>query len=72
MGMFGVNMSLLYGEGASNAYFRLQQEIANTSIDHSLFAWTRERDAMNGNFLPRNLMTFGTQRTQYEYGADIS
>lgn len=38
MGLFGVNMPLLYGEG-NKAFVRLQQEIARTTGDHSIFAW---------------------------------
>ena len=38
MGIFGVNMPLLYGEG-ENAFRRLQLEILKTSDDESLFAW---------------------------------
>ncbi|KUI53326.1 Vegetative incompatibility protein HET-E-1 [Cytospora mali] len=38
MGIFGVNMPLLYGEG-EKAFLRLQEEILKTSDDHSLFAW---------------------------------
>lgn len=41
MGLFGVNMPLLYGEG-DRAFLRLQEEIMKASDDHSLFAW---RDA---------------------------
>jgi hypothetical protein len=50
MGMFNVNMPLLYGEGAHKAFYRLQEEIVNTSLDHSIFAWARERNVENGNF----------------------
>lgn len=39
MGIFGVHMPLLYGEGAINAFLRLQEEIMRRSDDHSLFAW---------------------------------
>lgn len=39
MGIFGINMPLLYGEGR-DAFVRLQEEIMKTSTDHSLFAWT--------------------------------
>jgi len=39
LGIFDVNMSLLYGEGG-RAFMRLQEEIIRTSDDHSLFAWT--------------------------------
>jgi len=38
MGLFGVNMPLLYGEN-QKAFFRLQEEIMKRSDDHSLFAW---------------------------------
>ncbi|RGP63931.1 hypothetical protein FSPOR_8258 [Fusarium sporotrichioides] len=38
MGLFGINMPLLYGEG-EKAFYRLQEEIMRVSDDHSLFAW---------------------------------
>ncbi|KAI6145781.1 heterokaryon incompatibility protein-domain-containing protein [Pisolithus tinctorius] len=38
MGLFGVNMPMLYGEG-EKAFQRLQLEIIRTSSDHSVFAW---------------------------------
>ena len=37
MGLFGVNMPLLYGEG-ENAFLRLQEEILRISDDYSIFA----------------------------------
>lgn len=40
LGLFSVNMPLLYGEGEENAFFRLQVEIMKASDDESLFAWT--------------------------------
>ena len=39
LGIFGVNIPLLYGEGAERAFQRLQEEIMKYSDDHSLFAW---------------------------------
>ncbi|KAF3013172.1 hypothetical protein E8E14_000408 [Neopestalotiopsis sp. 37M] len=39
LGIFGVNMPLLYGEGLERAFRRLQEEIMEYSDDHSLFAW---------------------------------
>ncbi len=39
MGLFDVNMPLLYGEG-EKSFIRLQEEIIKHSDDHSLFAWT--------------------------------
>ena len=38
MGLFDVNMPLLYGEGMK-AFIRLQEEIMKNSDDQSLFAW---------------------------------
>ncbi|KAK4985518.1 hypothetical protein LTR50_005926 [Elasticomyces elasticus] len=39
MGMFSVNMPMLYGEGESKAFLRLQEEIMKHSDDQSIFAW---------------------------------
>jgi hypothetical protein len=38
MGLFGVHMPLLYGEG-EKAFYRLQLEIIASSTDESIFAW---------------------------------
>ena len=38
LGIFGVNLPLLYGEG-EKAFVRLQEEIMRNSDDQSLFAW---------------------------------
>jgi hypothetical protein len=38
LGIFGVHMPMLYGEG-KNAFLRLQEEIIKYSDDHSIFAW---------------------------------
>ncbi|KAK3389567.1 hypothetical protein B0H63DRAFT_492468 [Podospora didyma] len=40
MGLFGVNMPLLYGEGSQKAFARLQREIMKQSTDDSIFAWS--------------------------------
>ncbi|KAE9368309.1 HET-domain-containing protein, partial [Stipitochalara longipes BDJ] len=42
MGIFGVNMPPLYGEG-NKAFIRLQEEIMRQSFDHTLFAWQPSR-----------------------------
>lgn len=47
MGLFGVNMPMLYGEGP-RAFIRLQEEIMKGSDDKSLFAWIGDaRRAIN-------------------------
>ena len=38
LGIFDVNMPMLYGEG-QKAFLRLQEEIVKKSDDHSIFAW---------------------------------
>jgi len=38
LGIFDVNMPMLYGEGGK-AFVRLQQEIIRQSADHTIFAW---------------------------------
>ncbi|KAK4902344.1 hypothetical protein LTR27_001248 [Elasticomyces elasticus] len=42
LGLFSVNMPLLYGEGASKAFIRLQLEIIRKSTDDSIFAWQKQ------------------------------
>lgn len=45
LGLFNVNMPLLYGEGARKAFVRLQEEIMKQSDDQSIFAWNQpDRD----------------------------
>jgi hypothetical protein len=43
MGIFNVNMPLLYGEG-DRTFIRLQEEIMKSSDDHSLFDWRDPHD----------------------------
>lgn len=42
LGIFDVNMSLIYGEGPK-AFMRLQEAILNRSSDMTLFAWTCQK-----------------------------
>jgi hypothetical protein len=53
LGIFGVNMPLLYGEG-NVAFFRLQEEIMKYSDDQSLFAWSTSHGTQvrSGIFAP--------------------
>ncbi|KAK8851141.1 heterokaryon incompatibility protein-domain-containing protein [Apiospora arundinis] len=43
MGIFDINMPMLYGEG-KKAFIRLQEEILKETEDHSLFAWSVTED----------------------------
>ncbi|KAF2738501.1 HET-domain-containing protein [Polyplosphaeria fusca] len=44
MGLFDVNMAMLYGEGGEKAFRRLQEEIMKDSDDETLFAWVNTQD----------------------------
>jgi hypothetical protein len=46
LGIFDVNMPLLYGED-DRAFYRLQQEIARVSEDHSILAWDDQSWTIN-------------------------
>lgn len=46
LGIFDVNISLIYGEG-SKAFMRLQEEILNKSSDMTLFAWTCQKSGVD-------------------------
>ncbi len=45
LGIFGINMPLLYREGC-NAFARLQQEIMKNSDNQTLFAWEETRPGL--------------------------
>ncbi|RFU28338.1 hypothetical protein B7463_g7988, partial [Scytalidium lignicola] len=47
LGIFGVNMPMLYGEG-DRAFIRLQEEILKNSDDQSLFAWKKNSKTYQG------------------------
>ncbi|KAI1384127.1 heterokaryon incompatibility protein-domain-containing protein [Hypoxylon trugodes] len=48
LGIFDINMPMLYGEG-SGAFLRLQEEICKQTNDLSLFAWTAQPGHMNSS-----------------------
>jgi hypothetical protein len=41
LGIFDVNMPLLYGEGSVKAFIRLQRQIFESTIDDSIYVWDR-------------------------------
>ena len=45
LGLFDINMPLLYGEGGK-AFLRLQETIIRESTDHTIFAWDYEGKVM--------------------------
>ncbi|KAF8861948.1 hypothetical protein BDZ45DRAFT_703216 [Acephala macrosclerotiorum] len=61
MGLFNVNMPMLYGDG-EKAFIRLQEEIVKDSDDQSLFAWkgATNTDSHRG-LLARSPADFGSE-----------
>ncbi|OBZ69923.1 hypothetical protein A0H81_10584 [Grifola frondosa] len=61
MGLFGVHMPTIYGEG-SQAFIRLQYEIMKKTNDHSIFAWYAAdplRDSQSPTLLTASPLNFG-------------
>lgn len=58
MGLFDVNMPLLYGEGEEKAFLWLQLQILQQSDDESIFAWMR--DGAPSGLLARSPADFAT------------
>lgn len=48
MGLFNINMPMIYGE-RENAFIRLQQHIIQKSKDESIFAWAMEHSESTSN-----------------------
>lgn len=49
LGLFDINMPMMYGEG-TKAFYRLQEQICKKTIDLTIFAWNPSNDA--GQRLP--------------------
>ena len=47
LGLFGIDMPMLYGEG-ERAFIRLQEEIIKRSDDQTIFAWSCDSDGYHG------------------------
>jgi hypothetical protein len=60
MGIFNINMPMLYGEG-ENAFLRLQEEIIKTTFDQSIFAWVDQDPGKVGPSVHRGLLARSPQ-----------
>lgn len=58
IGIFGVNMTIIYGEG-SRAFIRLQEELLKAFNDESLFAWKATDDQEYRGLFARSPLEFG-------------
>lgn len=47
LGLFDVNLPMIYGEGGRNAFVRLQQAVLERTRDNSIFAWGLKNGAMS-------------------------
>lgn len=56
IGLFDVNMPMLYGEGATKAFLRLQEEIMKAEEDQSLFAWVKDSDGVDASSSHHSLL----------------
>ena len=66
LGMFNVNMPLLYGEGPVKAFRRLQEAIMRLTHDQSLFAWGDF--VTNFSIIPTSALSGPWQAPQPQYG----
>jgi hypothetical protein len=57
LGLFGINMPLIYGEG-ENAFLRLQQEIIRQSDDETIFVWNPPKEGSNSALLAETPLWF--------------
>lgn len=69
MGLFGIHMPLLYGEGG-HAFARLQQEILKESADHSLFAWLLGSRTQHGSAFASRPADFARSADVLSFGID--
>jgi hypothetical protein len=70
-GLFDVHMSPIYGEGAENAFLRLQEEILRQSADHTLFLWTPKHDPYNQGLLASSPRPFCTHSECFEWMGEL-
>jgi Heterokaryon incompatibility protein (HET) len=69
LGIFNVQMPLLYGEGGENAFIRLQEEIIKEITDHSMLAWRRLPPLSNSNSGTWGILA--THPSQFEHATNI-
>ncbi|KZM21955.1 uncharacterized protein EKO05_0005039 [Ascochyta rabiei] len=73
LGIFDVNMPLLYGEGKLKAFRRLQEEIMKISEDETLFAWESTEfniGASSADVLASDPRDFGEARNLISFASD--
>ncbi|KAF5490645.1 putative transporter [Colletotrichum fructicola] len=69
LGLFGVNMPLMYGEGEM-AFVRLQEEIMRRTSDQSIFAWFDRAAGRQTGFLATSPSCFANSGSVTTYQPD--
>lgn len=69
LGLFNINMSLIYGEG-QRAFLRLQEEILKTSQDQSIFAWGYTNSVLEHTVLNNKVRTVESRYGAFAYSPD--
>lgn len=67
LGLFNINMPLLYGEGGLKAFDRLQQAIFSQTKDESIYAWTPSYD----NWLDESSRMLAPSPANFVFGGRI-
>lgn len=73
LGIFDVNMPLLYGEGKAKAFRRLQEEIMKISEDETLFSWESSElgtNQLTGDVLASSPNDFREARDLIPFASD--
>jgi Heterokaryon incompatibility protein (HET) len=58
IGLFDIQMVPIYGEGATNAFLRLEEEVLKRTADHTLFLWTPMHEPYNQGLLATSPKAF--------------
>jgi hypothetical protein len=69
LGLFGVNIPILYGEGLAKAFKRLQLEIIQLSPDQTIFAWRSVDLCENTGLLARAPADFANSSDFFPHGS---
>lgn len=56
LGLFGVQMSMQYGEGKTKAFIRLQKKLLKETSDETIFAWTDHVEHSSRRYLQKRGM----------------
>ncbi|KAF2181339.1 HET-domain-containing protein [Zopfia rhizophila CBS 207.26] len=70
LGLFDVHLAPIYGEGATKAFMRLQEEILRRWNDHSIFIWTPSHESRNFGLLATSPKPFCKHKECFKWLED--